>query len=336
MHCELAIPALRPGEDWPVAEAGTPRTPALELLLARGRVTLEDPASLEEWLARAFDAEQNELAAGALTVLADGGEAEGAQWLRADPVHLKLNRDHLLLIPAAGFEIDRAEADALCAALNAHFSGELAFLALRPDRWCVRADRIAADLRTTPPLAAAGRDANAHLPRGADAKRWHALANEAQMLLHDHPVNAAREERGVPALNSVWLWGAGRLPDRSTGPWHSVLADEPLALGLAHIAGMRHQALPQDADQWLARAPQDGRHLIVLDQLRAARALDDPAAHGARLAALETTWFAPLLQALRSARVGMLTVHALDRSFVTARGDLRRFWRRPRPLADYT
>ena len=29
------------------------------------------------------------------------------------------------------------------------------------------------------------------------------------MLLHAHPVNEAREARGEPAVNSLWLWGAG-------------------------------------------------------------------------------------------------------------------------------
>ena len=36
--------------------------------------------------------------------------------------------------------------------------------------------------------------------------------NEAQMILHTHPVNAEREARGMPAVNSVWLWGGGTLP----------------------------------------------------------------------------------------------------------------------------
>ncbi|MNC97567.1 hypothetical protein D3C83_152660 [compost metagenome] len=52
---------------------------------------------------------------------------------------------------------------------------------------------------------------------------------------------------------------------------------------------------------------------------------------------LETQWFAPLLAALRGGRIGMLTVQVPDAgaTFETVRGDLRRFWRRPRPLASY-
>ena len=52
---------------------------------------------------------------------------------------------------------------------------------------------------------------------------------------------------------------------------------------------------------------------------------------------MEELWFAPLLAALRAGRIGMLTVRVPDAgaSFETVRGDLRRFWRRPRPLANY-
>jgi hypothetical protein len=37
--------------------------------------------------------------------------------------------------------------------------------------------------------------------------------NELQMLLFAHAVNASREERGLPPINVVWLWGFGsKLP----------------------------------------------------------------------------------------------------------------------------
>jgi hypothetical protein len=52
---------------------------------------------------------------------------------------------------------------------------------------------------------------------------------------------------------------------------------------------------------------------------------------------LESNWFAPLLAALKSRRIGMLTVRVPETgaSFETVRGDLNRFWRRPRRLASY-
>ena len=40
-------------------------------------------------------------------------------------------------------------------------------------------------------------------------------------------------------------------------------------LGAAGLAGMPRGPLPAAADDWLARSPDDGRHLLVLDALRA-------------------------------------------------------------------
>jgi hypothetical protein len=161
-----------------------------------------------------------------------------------------------------------------------------------------------------------------------------ALLNEVQMVLHEHPVNEAREARGEPAVNSVWLWGGGRAPDKAQGPWHSVSAGDPVARGLARLAAIRARDLPASADAWLDRSPEDGRHLVVLDALRAPLALSDATGFARRLEDLERTWFAPLLSALRAGRIGMVSVHVPEAgsSFEAIRGDLRRFWRRPKPL----
>lgn len=325
MHVEIVAPAL-------LAAQGASRHPALELLLARGRRTHDDPLSLERWLAREFGLGEEPLPAGALTALAGGLEPGGDAWLRADPVHLRLQRDSMMLVPAAGFDVSLAEAEAIADSVNRHFGESFSVHVVSPAAWSLRVKGDAA-IEGRSPLALAGQDVNANLPAGADAARWHATLNEVQMLLHAHPVNETRE---VP-LNSLWFWGAGRLPGEAGGPWQSVTADDPVALGLAKLAAMRHRALPSGAGEWLERLPEAGRQLVVLDALAAAAALRDGEAHAARLGAMETDWFAPLLDALKSGRVGMVTVHLPDAglSIETVRGDLRRFWRRPRPVTAY-
>ena len=206
---------------------------------------------------------------------------------------------------------------------------------MRPDQWCLLIDGQAhSEASATPPVDLAGANIDPHLP----PKQWHPLLTELQMALYEHPANTAREQRGEPVINSVWLWGAGKLPSAASGPWQSVSADDPVALGLGRLAGMRHRAPGAGAVDWLERAPEDGRHLVVLDSLRGAHALGDLDALAKRLQDLESNWFAPLLAALKSGRIGMLTIHIPEAaaSFETARGDLRRFWRRPRPLTTYT
>lgn len=341
MHCELIVPGLLPqGPDTAVVLEGL-RLPALELLLARGRRSSDESISLECWLAQAFDGDEDaEIPAGALTLAASGGDAGDAIWMRADPAHLRLNRDALVLVPAVAFGVQAAEAEALAEHLNRHFAGELTFYPLSGERWCVRVENIPTEgLRTKTPAEVAGRDINRLLPSGEGSTRWHGLLNEIQMLLHEHPVNEAREARGEPAVNSVWLWGAGRMPAGAAAPFQSVTADDPLALGFAHAAQIRHRPLPRNASEWLDRLPEDGRQLVVLDTLRLPLALGDFEGWRTRIAELEERWFAPQVAALKAGRVGMVTVLVPDsgelRSFESARNDLRHFWRRTKPISAY-
>jgi len=256
--------------------------------------------------------------------------------LRADPAHLRADRELVLLLPGACFEIALEEAGALCAELNRLFAGQFALQAFAPDVWALRAaSPMPAEAR--PALEIAGREGGARLPE----RPLRTLLAEIQMALYQHDVNTARESRGAPVVNSVWLWGAGALPEAQAlagaAPWQSISACDPAALGLAKLAGLRHRLPGESAVAWLERAPEDGRHLVLLDGLRAAAALGDAEALARGLEALEARWFAPLLAALRAGRIGMVTVHVPDAglSAETARSDLRRFWRRPRPLAHY-
>jgi hypothetical protein len=330
MHCELIVPGL-------FATPAAARAASLEMLLARGRSSQDESQTLGRWLHKAFDLGDQPLAAGALTLAAAGHGDPGTEcWARADPVHLRLMRDRLILVPGAAMSISGDEAQALCDALNRHFRGALELRVVDPQRWIARiTDELAIDSEC--PLELAGRDVDLSLP--GRATRSHQLLNEAQMLLHAHPVNEAREARGEPALNSVWLWGVGRAPRVGRARWQSVAADDPVPLGLARLAGARYRPLPPSASEWLARSPDDGKHLLVLDALRTPLALSLDAEARESLAALERDWFAPLLAALRAGRIGMVTVHVPDAaggpSYETIRGDLRRFWRRPRALARY-
>jgi len=327
MHAEVVVPAL-------FAAPAEQRLPALELLLARARSNHHAPQALAQFLGDIFDLDDR-VPAGALTALASGLPQVEGSWSRADPVHLRLLRDRLILLPSAGLRISASEADGFCEALNRHFSGTLALQPVRPDRWCARLAREI-DIDAACPLDLAGRDVGLSHPRNPGAGTLQTVLNESQMLLHAHPLNEAREARGEPAVNSVWLWGSGRLPEARTS-WHAVMADEAVALGLARASGSRALALPADGDTWLERTPEEGRYLVVLDSLRVPFALSQAVEYREELQSLEQRWFAPLLAALRAGRIGMVTLHVPDAgaSFETIRGDLRRFWRRPKTIEHY-
>jgi len=331
VHCELIVPRLLSE----AAVGNAARYPALELLLARGRRDSPQSRTLEQWLQAGFELPGPGLAAGALAFAARGGDPGDAWWARADPVHLRVLRDRVVVMPGEAMDISPEETDGLAAALNRHFADTVQFHALDSRRWTARLNTERRFLET-PAIESAGRDVA--VMRGEEALRT-ALLTEIQMLLHAHPVNEAREARGEPAVNSLWLWGAGRMPRAAQGPWRSVAAWDPAALGLAQLAGMRRLDLPATAEAWLERLPGQGRHLALLDALRAPLALEQQGEYEEGIEALERLWFAPLLAALRAGRIGMVSLRVPDAApgagFETVRGDLRRFWRRPRAIGHY-
>jgi hypothetical protein len=54
------------------------------------------------------------------------------------------------------------------------------------------------------------------------------------MTWHDHPVNAAREARGLPPVNGLWLYGGARgwRPTPPAPPWRVIdVLHQPFAQG---------------------------------------------------------------------------------------------------------
>jgi hypothetical protein len=212
---------------------------------------------------------------------------------------------------AGALTIAAAEAQALCAALNAHFDAQLAFVAPTPSHWYVS---------PAPSFAA--------LPRG-DVRR-EALLTELQMLLHAHPVNAEREARGEPTINSVDLGSDGVYRPLAAVPYDAVAANSPLARGLAMATGLQPVAVPTDASTLLAT---EYRHALAV--------IEAPAWPDG-MAAVDERWTAPLLAACFAGRCHglriVLTGHATALETRLTPGNRWRWWRRaadlPRTLAE--
>lgn len=338
MRARLLVPDLWPPPAIEDACRGL-RLPGLESLLGKGTVVQSESESVEGWLFHHFGCPRaGDWPVAPVTLLADGADPGRDFWLRADPVFLRADGAHLVLADSAAFRISPDEAGALAQALNRHFRDDaLEFQPLRPDRWYLRLP--AAPAMTTRSLhEAAGRSVDGCLPAGPDALRWHRLLNEVQMALHGHPVNESREERGEVPVNSVWFWGGGALPEALSSPLSGVWSDEPLAAGLARLAGITARPLPGSAETWLGEAAAaDGEVLLVLEGLRAPARLGDAFGWRETVQALERSWFAPLAAGLQAKRLAGMTVTSPGEArcceLSVDAADFWKFWRGPRRLS---
>ena len=259
---------------------------------------------------------------------------ERGDWLLADPVHVRVDRDRALLTDIDMINLTQVEADALVEATNCNFAKDgWRIHPLEPRRWLLQLDAPSA--ATFSPLPdVVGEDVNEHLPRGARGLDWNRLLNELQMLLYTHPVNDAREIRGELPINSFWLWGEGPEPNGRV-PEQPVFADEGWLSWVAAEAGGQCLETPSGFDVLLGIS--GGRDcLLLLDTLRAAAQCRNVWGWRDALQQLESAWFSPLLRGLRQGRIESLLLKTHGPSgfeLRVTRNDLWKLWKRPLPLS---
>ena len=292
---------------------------ALPTALARalGRADrIHADAGEQAQLARQFRLLPDRWPHAALARAADAGvdDATPHAWLRADPAYIRpdINGARLLAIGHT-LGIDQTDVDALLPALRPLF-GDAGFTldAAHPSRWYLRLPREARLPGFASPEAALGEDVFEHdafatAGNDADARRWRVLASEAQVLLHNHPHNAARAAAGRVPINALWFWGGGVLPDAIAGAAPTLYSDDPLLHGIARVG--RLQAMPLDD---FANADSE-----ALVDLRGAR---DPRA-------LLERWLPPVIDAVPKREVAL--DFADGAQFVLRASQRWRFWRSP-------
>ncbi len=163
----------------------------------------------------------------ALTRQYDAKDAANYAWLRADPAHVRAEMGVVRLLSCGDLGLTQDEADELIKPLKIIF-GDVGFplSAPGPSRWYLMLPKES-KLPTFPtPDAAIGTDIFSQIPAGETAKRWHALLNEAQIALHNHPLNADRIKKGLLPVNSLYFWGGGILPDQVKFLADKVVSDD--------------------------------------------------------------------------------------------------------------
>lgn len=263
--------------------------------------------------ARIFDVLPRGWPVAAVTRQRDAGDAVHSAWLRADPAYVRPDINGArLLAHGPALQLTQDECQQLLRPLRPLF-GDAGFTldAPTPQRWYVRLPLEARLPQFTGPDEALGADLFDYLPEGPEGRRWRALLSEAQVVLHNHPVNAERARQGRPPVNSLWFWGAGILPDHVATRFTTILSDDEAMQAFAAVA--KAAALPLPPRWGMA----GGDRLFDLR-------------HERDLARIQSHWLSPLLADLRRGELDEATLDFADGAvFVLRRSQRWRFWRRP-------
>lgn len=199
-------------------------------------------------LAQWFTTGAPAIAAGALLRQHFAGDAGDAVWMAAEPAWAFADINGVRLMACGSLSVSAEEATALAQTLAPLFAEVgMELRVATPTQWQLRAAPDVALPELAAPEQALGEDLFLHLPQGEAGKRWRILFNDVQMALHEHPVNLARKRRGETVINTVWPWGAGRLPAQVTANVAGVIGAEPLLTALAAYAGIERRPLSPDA-----------------------------------------------------------------------------------------
>ena len=167
------------------------------------------------------------------------------------PVHLHASRDHLILIGQNQVDLTEAESLELLKTALPLLEEDFHSPVIFHDKhyWFIPAGPFAS-LTTYSVAQSYGRNIDWWMPRDTDvdgvAKRWRKLQNEIQMLWHIDSVNEARQENGLPCINSIWISGIGKLSDVQaplavTQAKH-IFGQHPLLSGLAKVCDIPFNA----------------------------------------------------------------------------------------------
>ena len=304
--------------------------PAFTTLLGRGRLT-QRPALGTAGILAEISGLAAPLLAAALRRFALREHPEEADWLCLDPVRLNFQERSLVVDDPQNLRLTTEEAAALAVALAPTFAELGRLEVLSAEHWNLRLSAAAPAFQPLP--QAAGRAA-APLPLDAAYAPWRQALNEAQMVLHAHPVNQARQAAGQPVVNSLWPWGGGRLPQPRTATTHDALwSNDPVARGIARLLQIDGTTLPDAFGSAPARRP-----LAIFDALEQPARSGDAIAWRDELARFEAGWLVPALAALSGGRLGALRLIAPGElaaaELQVGRRDIWKFWRKPRPLAE--
>lgn len=327
MHLTLLVPGLLLPVEILETTAYDLNVPTLSQILGSGgRHALPG-----DWLTGAFGLEY--LPAAALRTVGAGGTAPG-EWMCLDPVRWQVTSEGVVLDDPARLELDAAASAALREAVQPLFAEWGTLSASAPGRWELRLNRPLS-LETLDLPGAIQQPIDPRLPGGGDGPAWRLLLAEAQTVLHAHPVNRRREEAGHPTVNSLWPWGQGSLPEKTQASFAAIWSDDPVIAGLCRQAGMPCLAPPERFQ------PASGAVLAFVETLAAPVRSLDALAWREALLTIERDWLAPALAALKRGQctglrlIGTRLGGAPESvTWELKRGDLLRFWRKPRPLTE--
>ncbi|MGZ9076523.1 MAG: hypothetical protein ACXW13_12195 [Burkholderiaceae bacterium] len=289
MHFTLLVAGALLQSELAAELTGSLNTPHLKARLSRatevGRAVASPTGAAHlDWLAQNLFGRPASAPTAPYAYAQLAGKPAPAYVWHADPVHIEVARDRLLVQSLESDQLTAEESTPLLAAANECAAtskcefvsvGEHWFL-LSESEWRVDARPLSAVIEGT-----------VEMPIGRDAQIWNRLHNEIQIAWHANDVNAEREAKGLRTINAVWLHGGGRWKSLAPIEFAQVHSDAPEWQGIAQAAGalglpasapLADTALVVSDGAWVSRRREDWSGWLQAMNVKDRALIDHPAA----------------------------------------------------------
>jgi hypothetical protein len=324
MSLLIALPGPSPDIDAAAAHEALPALPVLTALLARARRL---PAA-SDWRSGVFGALCGTTGGAAIADVAVAaravpGLAVGAPVCLAAPLHVLAGISRVHLPPGGCLRLDDAEAERWAEAFNCEIGAPDVRLHAVAGGWLLAAP-FAVGTGDAAPETLLGEPLQRAPARDVNERALRRLGAEVEIWLTGHPLNRARESRGLPAINSLWFWGGAwtvELPAPARPPRALLVAGQPDPW-LAGLAAYCALPLGVAAGWPLAMPSADTLLALVAPPQGLTRT------HWQRL---EAQWFGPVASALRRGEISALRLQIGASAWRLPDSSPLRWLRRSRP-----
>jgi hypothetical protein len=334
-------------DGWVQQLHGSERYPSLETVLAKSSFRSFPSTGLDQ---RRFDLfglsydKENPLPIAAVCHISNEkpGQGHDPYFLRVDPVSLHADMSSLRLLRSGFADLPADYRQLVSKTIQSVFEAEGMLLEVAAECWTISLDE---DPGVTFMSLddSLGADISECLPDHPAARKWKRLMNEVQMALHALPLNEQRRAQGKATINSIWIWGGGRLPERSRSrSFDLVYTADPVSRGLARLQGSDTRSLgelPANGD-FAREASGSGTPQSILVDWAVARNGAPGTAEKPSLP-VDDLWLSPnTLDAFCKGVIARTRQNKAEmwlctpgQSWQLRALDLLRFWKRRRPLA---
>jgi hypothetical protein len=255
-------------------------------------------------------------------------EQPSDNYLLFKPIHLRADMHSAIALPIDTSRVNDHDIDIIIKDLKKLFNVDCDVSKVQERLWLMRLKHCIPVQHYPHYLSVIGKKSDPFVQQSNQYLPWYKLINEMQMFMHQHEINRNRIESDLLPVNSLWFWGAGKLPTLAAGNinWY---CDDPLLKQFAAVANINCATLD---DLGTLSIDYDS---VVID-LSLLEALKSPQKSKLQelLSDIEERLFKPLLKPVRARQCVMRLKSGSQFDLKMTAYSTFQWWKKPKSLVE--